>query len=561
MAQEKDTTSARAPTSGSTDPGIYIGRILNPIDGKRMGEMRVQLLSSGKSGTTGGTNVEAINAIPLLPIGGQLPASGLSKNDQYDYNQQSYGLWGIPPDFGGFCIVLVTEGGDGKAFIVGYFQDEMMNANMFNNLEAEYNKKIRPPATFDPDTNERQLNNMSPFKGSGTYADRVKLEKVNGLWADPDRGPQTSGPRRDAIPMVQGWSSPGPYKYDGPKLNRTPEDIGQVIAELPFSRLGGTNIVFDDGNPGLYRTTLAKDGKREYVPAPGGERTVPHSEQFRIETRTGHKIILHNSEDFITIIHSNGDSWMEFTANGKIDVYSRGGISMGTEMDEKASINFHAHQFNVEVNEFNISAKNEINIEQRPDPGAEPTFALRIKDGRFDIQSTKGIDIENKQGDVTGPTDFKLQFDPAAGAFNFNPNAQTQMNVAGQNFAITGNMAIGGGLEADTDNLLPIGEIPSTQQMQYSELPMVKDLPESISLIDDEKTSYGDYSTMKSVLGRVPRKHPWRHQENLDPEQYKPEKILFGGPAPKDSEPVYAKSSISDTGIAAKKVHEERGGY
>jgi len=234
---------------------------------------------------------------------------------------------------------------------------------------------------------------------------------------------------------------------------------------------------------------------------------------------------------------------------------------MGTEMDEKASINFHAHQFNVEVNEFNISAKNEINIEQRPDPGAEPTFALRIKDGKFDIQSTKGIDIENKQGDVTGPTDFKLQFDQAAGAFNFNPNSQTQMNVAGQNFAITGNMAIGGGLEADTDNLLPIGDIPSTQQMQYSELPMVKDLPESISLIDDEKTSYGDYSTMKSVLGRVPRKHPWRHQENLDPEQYTPEKILFGGPAPKDSEPVYAKSSISDTGIAAKKVHEERGGY
>lgn len=327
MSQSSTPSTAAYRTSRTegvrVNPGIYYGRVLNNLDPSRMGQVRVAVYNAGKPGAETDSKLPTIHCRPINPFIGQTPASGLTLNDTYDHNQKSYGIHIAPPDFGTLCIICVVEGGDGAAYLLGYVQDDFMNANQLNNFEAEYNKRLRPPVTFDPDTNERKPNDQKPFKGNSSpsaplYENRVKLEKVAGYYADPDRGPQTSSARRDLPSMVQGWSSPGHYKYDGPKINKTPENEGKVVNEIPYSRLGGTSIIMDDGNPGLYRTTLAKDGKREYVPAPSGERTIPHSEQFRIETRTGHKIILHNSEDFISILHSNGDSWIEFTANGKL---------------------------------------------------------------------------------------------------------------------------------------------------------------------------------------------------------------------------------------------------
>ena len=581
---QNESKQTSAASGVRVNPGIYFARVTNNIDPGRMGQVAVSILSSGKSGSTPGDQEQTVNVRPAVMYSGQLPYSGLTKNDQYDYNQQSYGFVARPPDIGTMCIVAFTEGGDGRGYIIGYVPDEFMNANTFNNFEAEYNKKTPPGYKNDPDTNERQLNEKGPFKGNsspsaGLYDNRIKLEKVNGYWADPDRGPQTYGPRRDPVSMVQGWSSPGPYKYDGPKLAKTPEPVGEVRNELPFSRLGGTNLIMDDGNPGLYRTTLAKDGKREYVPAPSGERTIPHSEQFRIETRTGHKIIMHNSEDFITIIHSNGDSWMEFTANGKIDVYSRGGISMATEKDEKAGINFHAHQLNIDVDELNISAKTAINIEQRSNPEAEPNFALKVKEGKLDILSTTGLDIENRIHDGTSVTDeatFKLKHnydikslellagDIPAEVSSDNKFVAFAYDHAEEKFEINAPKARLESEITDATTALVNGSAQSSPHgtFQFEEMPtMIHDMPASFTKIDEEKTKYSDHDTLKTPLGRVPRKQPWRHTENLDPTKYMPDKILYGVEKVEDSEPVYAKSTISDTGIAAKKIHEERGGY
>lgn len=279
---------------------------------------------------------------------------------------------------------------------------------------------------------------------------------------------------------------------------------------------------------------------------------------------------MHNSEDFITIIHSNGDSWMEFTANGKIDVYSRGGISMATEKDEKAGINFHAHQLNIDVDELNISAKTAINIEQRPDPDQDPIFALKVKDGKFDVQATKGIDIRNKEEFASGDTTFKLKYNYDNDEFEFNPTRKTQITTSDQTISIKGNFIVAGNVQGndvitDESGSMEVDTIPSDDQpMQYDEMPeMIQELPANFKMLDEEKAKYSDVTeTLKTPLRRVPRKQPWKQTENLDPTKYTPEKILYGVEKTEDSEPAYAKNSWHlDTGNANVKVHEDRGGY
>jgi hypothetical protein len=82
------------------------------------------------------------------------------------------------------------------------------------------------------------------------------------------------------------------------------------------------------------------------VPAGGdsGDVGIPHNELVRIRTRTGHQILLHNSEDLIYIGNSKGTTWIELTSNGKIDIYANDSVSVHT------------------TNDFNVTADRDINL-------------------------------------------------------------------------------------------------------------------------------------------------------------------------------------------------------
>ena len=71
----------------------------------------------------------------------------------------------------------------------------------------------------------------------------------------------------------------------------------------------------------------------------------------RIRTRTGHQILLHNSEDLIYIGNARGTTWIEMTSNGKIDIYAQDSISVHTKND----INFTADR------DINLTAGRNIN--------------------------------------------------------------------------------------------------------------------------------------------------------------------------------------------------------
>jgi len=86
-----------------------------------------------------------------------------------------------------------------------------------------------------------------------------------------------------------------------------------------------------------------------------GEKNIPHNELFRIRTRTGHQILLHNSEDLVYIANANGTAWIEMTANGKIDFFAQDSVSIHSQTD----FNFKADR------DVNVEAGRSINLKAR----------------------------------------------------------------------------------------------------------------------------------------------------------------------------------------------------
>ena len=76
------------------------------------------------------------------------------------------------------------------------------------------------------------------------------------------------------------------------------------------------------------------------------------NELFRIRTRTGHQILLHNSEDLVYIANANGTAWIEMTANGKIDFFAEDSVSVHS----KGDFNFKTDR------DFNLQAGRDINL-------------------------------------------------------------------------------------------------------------------------------------------------------------------------------------------------------
>jgi hypothetical protein len=241
---------------------------------------------------------------------------------------------------------------------------------------GEYNKLIETAAKVDPTLFEKPYNK-----------DFTEVLEVQGLLLDEARGTTTASARREAPSMVFGISTPGPLD----KRNKSPTSKygseGESV-DYPYNRLGGTSFVMDDGDANLIRATHAADGPPLYINKvageTGGDETIPQNEHTRIRTRTGHQILLHNSEDLIYISNSRGTAWIELTSDGKIDIYAYDSISVMSQED----INFTAER------DFNIDAGRNINMraQGRYTDGKESENG--IDSGRVQIESKFNMNFE-----------------------------------------------------------------------------------------------------------------------------------------------------------------------
>ena len=348
------------------DQGPFEAIVRNVLDPKYSGAIEVELLktlASGNSETTG----QFITAKYLSPFHGTTYVGGINKNKDHRDSQQSYGMWFVPPDVGNRVLVQFIEGNINRAYWIGCVPQELMNVMIpgstpaMSNTDTTDSEHQEDPADTDIRGKKMPVGEHNKLKFSGKPVDKpLQIKKpINrlfktvldnqGLTADETRGLTTSSARREVPSSVFGINTPGPI-----------DKVFTQNKEFATARMGGTSFVMDDGDDKFIRKTSAKTGAYEYVNVEledtvEGEKNIPHNELFRIRTRTGHQILLHNSEDLVYIANANGTAWIEMTANGKIDFFAQDSVSIHSQTD----FNFKADR------DVNVEAGRSINLKAR----------------------------------------------------------------------------------------------------------------------------------------------------------------------------------------------------
>lgn len=377
MSDNEDSRPSQDRPDQDTTGYPQLARVVGHLDNTYNGKIQVEILRTSGN-TISESQVQTVKMVS--PFFGFTSKEYLSENPDYNGTQKSYGMWMVPPDVGSIVVVIFINGNSKDGYWLGgvpmgdmNFMTPGLAATSFNidgTAErvpvGEFNKNLNP----EPGTDTTRVP-----KPVHPFADRLEKQ---GLLKDDIRGITSSSARRETPSMVFGISTPGPLdKQDGAPRGK----IGtkESSANVPVSRLGGTTFIMDDGDDKYIRKTPpggAKQGPPEYISVEDdgpsdGDVTIPHNELFRIRTRTGHQILLHNSEDLIYVTNSRGTAWIEMTSNGKIDVYSQDSISVHSEND----INFTAKR------DINLTAGASVNVNAGTTINQQSGAAFNVKSG------------------------------------------------------------------------------------------------------------------------------------------------------------------------------------
>jgi hypothetical protein len=329
-----------------------------------------------------------------------------------------------------------------------------------------------------------------------------------GLVEDDVRGVTTSSARRNTPSMVFGISTPGPLdKRSQAKKARLGTLSSQTTATVPVSRLGGTQFVMDDGDDRYQRATPAggpTGGPVKYADVLAGEKgdpTIPYSEYFRIRTRTGHQLLMHNSEDLIYIGNARGTSWVELTSNGKIDIYAADSISIHTE------------------NDLNIKAARDINME------AGRNINIKTLSGQMHVETATNFEVfANADGKIT----IGKNLDILVGANTKVSQVGTfDLNSGGDNkFSTSGNTSIGSaGDHKETAATINMNSDLAADQAVNADF--VRPLPLHANPVTSGDRNWASTKyqsgTTNSIMKRIPMHEPWPLHENQAPNLLTPD--------------------------------------
>ena len=538
------------------NPGPYVAKVISHVDPRHSGDLRVELQTNKFSGNDKNEEGQIITARYLMPFYGVTDVASNTRNDDYRSTQQSYGFWAVPPDPGTKVLVIFAEGSMNQAYWIGCIQDEYMNFMVPGNpstalttegTPTDLQGKKLPVGEFNKKLNQTGQNPTN-FK-KPVNIDSVNQLNQSGLIEDEIRGVTTTGARREVPSNVFGWSTPGPLdkRQGAPKGKYGP--TSQAV-DYFRSRLGGSSFVMDDGDHRLIRKGSPKDTAMEYVNKEaneaGGDQTLPFNDLVRWRTRTGHQILMHNSEDLIYIANGRGTAWIELSSNGKIDIYAADSVSVHSQQD----LNFTADR------DINLSAGQDVNV-----------VANKIRQSSFDSTNL----ISGTTYSVNASKDISLNTSSNMVTFS---EGNTMMASQGEgSFISTGNMAIGSattlGIEScasikvSTDGTIDIKalgdikqesdtnfNIKAGEEMRFSSgesfnikgtgIVYVKS-DASIDIQNIEPT-LPDSATIPAApyvvdptppeqalnTSRRPQHEPWFEHENMDPEKYSPENTRAG---------------------------------
>jgi len=497
-------------------PGPFLAIIVNHLDPTYMGSLEVAVLKKVGANLTPSEETHVVQYCSPFLGNTALKYEGADSANFNDV-QKSYGFWAVPPDIGSTVMVIFLEGDPNQGYWTGCVQDRFQNFMMpglaaTQNVEmtpeqerkygtrnvptGEFNKKTRSIGDDGAGPNVQNFN-----KPIHPFADRLLAQ---GLILDTIRGPTTSSARREIPSMVFGISTPGPLDPNGKKA---PPAAGGT--PVPVSRLGGTTFVMDDGDA---------DGQNELV---------------RIRTRTGHQILMHNSQDLIYIANSKGTAWMEFTSDGKIDIYAYDSISIHTEND----FNFRADR------DINIEAGRNINMYSGQDYqfDVKGDYVLNVtQTGKITIGRTLDINTVDTTK-FTSASEMHIKsandtFISASTNVNVNGGADTfvsakgnlNMTAADWKVSASGSTNITSGHHVETAGTIDMngpaaaGASPATPADTADVATALQTfyLPNRNKENGWENGKFYKAEDLSSIMLRVPTFEPWDHHENIDKNKF-----------------------------------------
>jgi len=492
----------RRTRSPLPSPGPYLAEVTNHLDSTYMGMLEVALVKGLPSSTKSQGETYVVKYLSPFAGSTSVRHEGTNSSDFNDV-QKSYGFWMVPPDVGTTVMVIFIGGDPNQGYWFGCVQDMFQN-HMTPGLAAskqvaatkeqldKYGVEYLPVAEFHKKSRSN-LDNPNPErypKPIHPFADRLLQQ---GLLADNVRGVTSSSARREIPSGVFGISTPGPLD-DSPGAKRG--KIGyEGNTQAPVSRLGGTSFVMDDGDV---------NGQNELV---------------RLRTRTGHQILMHNSQDLIYIANSKGTAWIELSSNGKIDIYAQDSVSVHTEQDfnfrADRDINFEAGR-NIHVRagknmETNITGYNHLTVD-----GDQKLFVRGTHDEtingltKITVGNTFNLNVANNINLSAGAA-FSIA---SEGNLNVGTAGQLGLGANGQ-VLVSGSAIHLNGPAAPAPTPADNADIPP-------DLPLFN-LPNRKKSSGWSNKNFYKTTDIKSIMQRVPTHEPWDQHENINPPQFSPQ--------------------------------------
>ena len=521
--------------------GPYLARIVSHLDPTFMGSLEVILLR--QQGNSPGQDSQSYIVRGASPFYGYTAYEFMGENtatkfrssarttgnetplsstiEAFNDTQKSYGMWMVPPDIGVQVLVVFVDGDPSQGYWIACVPSKFTN-NMVPAIGASTAVDMDPADKLKYNTTQvsktpmplpvaeinRRLNTK---EAQETDAEKIRkpLHPIaerfleQGLLIDDARGTTTTSSRREAPSMVFGISTPGPLDKR-PQAKRAHVGTANNISPtpVPVSRLGGTQFVMDDGDDKLQRATPAGVGPVKYASVLNGEKgdpTIPYNEYFRVRTRTGHQLLMHNSEDLIYIGNSRGTTWIELTSNGKIDIYAQDSISIHTE------------------NDLNIKADRDINME------AGRNINFRAETGRWHAEVATNLEfLVNADAKITVGANFDLLVGDNT---KISSHANFDLASNGNNtFSAGGNTDIGsiGNHTESADKIFmnSIAAIPAEVATFVQPLDLRVNAATSTSAGWDKLYQAG---IVNSIMKRIPMHEPWLQHENQAPNLQTPQ--------------------------------------
>ena len=369
-------TKASEPGAGvaAVYPVPIIGIVVDNIDNNHQGTIRIYPSDNLDKDATNSDNW--LYCKRLAQFAGQTEATSAEDDfGEYAGNPSAYGQWNAPPDKGTKVICIFVNGDPNYGFYIGTSPEtdtlSMIPAIgsaenvILNSGEADsYGGAVALPATTI-NTNNPEIADSPNFltNAKPVHSYSASIMQQQGVIRDKYRGPISTSATREATSRV-GWgvSTPGRPVYQG---GLTDADFASRLGESPenykiITRRGGHSLVMDDGD------IIGKD------------------QLIRLRTALGHQILMSDDGQMLSILHSNGQSYIELGKEGTVDVFATNSVNIRTQGD----LNLHADET------LNLNGKNvNINSSENMTFNADNSFSQRVGEN-YKLYALKNIEIK-----------------------------------------------------------------------------------------------------------------------------------------------------------------------